>query len=126
MAKNLDEVARLYDELKNHSTADDSTRTHELYAELALAAQVPLLEESTESEWKSLTQREWDAVQMRATKSIEQISEELNKNSSVEINPFEVEVILKDAQSRIEFHVQSLLSENQSGGFETISSGGSS
>lgn len=119
MGKDLEEIKVLYNELKSHSMADDSTRTHEIYAELAQLAEVPLLEDSTESEWKSLSQHEWDAIQMRPTMTIEQIAEELSKNAPIEINPFEVEVILKDAKERIEYHVQSMLSENQVGNNET-------
>jgi len=124
MADNLNEIETLYNELKSHSFSDDSTRTHEIYAELAQITEIPLLEDSIESEWKSLSQNEWNAVQMRSTMTIERISEELSKTSPVEINPFEVEVILKEAQERIEYHVQSLLSENQNSGVEIVADSG--
>lgn len=113
MSKDLQEIERLYNELKNHSLADDSTRTHELYAELARLSEVPKLEESDESEWKKLSPYEWDSIQMRPTMTIEQIAEEPSKTSPLEIKPFEVEVYLKDARERIEYHVQSLLSDNE-------------
>ncbi len=112
MERNLDEIEALYNNLKSHSKSDDSTGTHEIYAELARLAEVPLLEDSTESEWKSLSQREWDAIQMRPTMTIEQIAGDLSKNAPIEITPFEVEVILKDAQERIEYHVQTMISDN--------------
>lgn len=114
MSKNIQEIERLYKEVKTHSTEDDSTRTHEIYAELARLAEVPKLGESSESEWKTLSPFEWEAIQLRPTMTIEQIAEELSKNSPLEINAIEVEVFLKDARERIEYHVQSLLSDRQS------------
>jgi hypothetical protein len=123
---NLQEIERLFNELKGRSKEDDSTRTHEIYLELARLAEVPKLGESTESEWKSLSPYEWNAIQMRPTMPIEQIAEELSKDSPLEINSFEVELYLNDAHERIEYYVQSLLSDNQKANEETkaIADGG--
>ncbi len=63
---------------------------------------------------EDLSPFEWEALQLRPQMTIEQIAEELRKNSPLEINTLEVEIFLKDARERIEFYVQSLLPDNQS------------
>lgn len=118
MNRDFQEIERLYNELKSHSSDDDSTGTHEIYAELARLAEVPRLEESTESEWKSLSSHEWEALQMRPTMTIEQIAESLSHDAPVEVNALEVEIYLKDARERIEYYVQQLLAGSQNPGDE--------